>query len=183
MVRILPGFVLIVLFLAPAALAQQSATYRVVEQSFNAGGHPEAGAAPSSVTFSIPVDAIGEAVSGGETLTSATYSMEAGFTSALRPPAEVGGLRLLDHETLVWAPEGPLARYNLYRDLLGQLAGLGYGTCEQIGLAGESASDPDDPPSGEGYFYLVTAANLLGDEGSKGYDSEGAERGNASPCP
>jgi hypothetical protein len=183
MVRFLSVAVISFLFAPLPALAQQSANYRIVEQSFNAGGHPEGGTSPASATFSIRVDAIGDAVDGGETLTSATYSMDGSFTSGLRPPAEVGALRMVDHETLVWAPEGPLASYNLYRDLLGQIGGLGYGSCEQHGLSEESATDPDQPPAGEGYFYLVTAENLLGDEGSKGSDSDGADRGNPSPCP
>ncbi len=88
-----------------------------------------------------------------------------------------------DAQTLVWNPERSVGTYNLYRDLLSGLAGLGYGGCEQQELTGETATDSDAVPAGDGFFYLVTAENLLAEEGTKGFLSNATERGNPSPCP
>ena len=42
----------------------------------------------------------------------------------------------------------------------------------------------DDPVvAGACLFYLVTARNRLGEEGTKGYRSPGIERPNDAPCP
>ena len=88
-----------------------------------------------------------------------------------------------DAQTLVWNPERSVGTYNLYRDLLSGLAGLGYGGCEQQELTGEMATDSGAVPAGDGFFYLVTAENLLAEEGTKGFLSNATERGNPSPCP
>jgi hypothetical protein len=63
------------------------------------------------------------------------------------------------------------------------LPALGYGACLQSGLAGESATDAAPPSAGQGYFYLVTARNTLGEIGTKGYAKSGVERANLAPCP
>ena len=36
---------------------------------------------------------------------------------------------------------------------------------------------------GDVLFYLVTSRNRLGEEGPKGFDHLGVERGNPVPCP
>jgi len=85
----------------------------------------------------------------------------------------VRGLRFTDHQTLVWDPERSIGTYSLYRGLLDSLAG--YGDCEQQDLEGETTEDSSPPPTGAGYFYLVTASNRLDDEGTLGWDSAGAQ--------
>jgi hypothetical protein len=45
-----------------------------------------------------------------------------------------------------------------------------------------TATDPASPPPDSIYFYLVTAENRLGEEGTKGYSSSGVER-HGSDCP
>jgi hypothetical protein len=109
--------------------------------------------------------------------------MDSGFPLTYPPPGEVRGLRFLDSETLVWNPEKSVGVYNLYRDLIGSLSGLGYGSCKEQDLASETATDSDPLPTDNGYFYLVTAENRLTEEGTKGFDGYGAERPNPSPCP
>jgi len=84
--------------------------------------------------------------------------------------------------SLVSIGEGLAGAYNLYRDTLGSLSGLGYGACERQGLATNSATDSDAPASGGGFFYLVTAKNPLREEGTKGSDSDGLER-TGTACP
>jgi hypothetical protein len=174
---------IVLVALSGPALAQSSAGYILEEHVFNAGGHPEAGTVLTSASYRMSLDALGDAVLGTG-LGSASYHMDGGFGSAYPPPGEVTGLLLLDDdETLVWDPERSVGVYHLYRDLLSALSGLGYGQCEQYGIATETATDSDTPSASTGYFYLVTAENRLAEEGTKGWDSSDDERLNPSPCP
>ncbi len=61
----------------------------------------------------------------------------------------------------------------------------GYGLCEQPPpvLATETATVTDLPGTGDARFFLVTARNRLAEEGTKGFDHAGVERGNPVPCP
>lgn len=173
---------LLLLVPVPPLLAQTSASYTVTEHTFNAGGHPVDGITMTSPSFRVSLDAIGDAVRG-RALSSASYHLGGGFIGAYPPPGEVRHLRLTDHETLVWHAEGSVGTYHLYRDLLSSLSGLGYGSCAQYDLLTTTAIDSDVPAVDDGYFYLVTAENRLGEEGTKGWDSSGAERPNPAPCP
>ena len=83
--------------------------------------------------------------------------------------------------TLVWDPERSVGTYNLYRDLLSVLPGS-FGECLQSSITGETATELDTPPTGQGWFYLITAKNRLGEEGT-GTERSGAQRPNSSPCP
>ena len=128
------------------------------------------------------IDAIGSAVGGGQ-LSSSAFQLDVGFTAAYRPPLEVLGLIFDDADTLVWLVEAAAADYTLYRGLMSGIAALGYGSCETTDIPSTTVNDPDIPPSSDGYFYLVTSNNRLNEEGTKGFDSDGAERPNPSPCP
>jgi hypothetical protein len=170
------------LLLAWPAWAQQSASYRLSDQVFNAGGHPADAAVPSSASYRITVDAIGEApvVTG---MASAAYKMSGGFAGAYLPPREVAAecdgdpqatcLRFTDKQTLVWPPQRSDGSYNLYRE----------DACAATDLPDEVASFPETPLSGQLYKLLVTAENRLGEEGPRGYDSSGHQRPNPTPCP
>jgi hypothetical protein len=172
-----------VLIAAVPAAAQTSTNYRLTEQVFNAGGHPSDGIVLSSASFRVTLDAIGESVVGTG-LSSASFEMDGSFGAAYPPPGEVLNLRFTDATTLVWDSEKSVGVYNLYRDWLTTLSGLGYGNCEQQDLTDETATDTDTPkPAGRGFFYLVTAENRLNEEGTKGQDSSASERPNPSPCP
>ena len=168
-------------FAPTAALAQQSASFKLESAAFNAGGHPSGGSALASPSFHINLDALGEgAVSVG--LSSATFHMDGSFVSTYRPPGEVLGLRFVTKETVQWSPERAAGEYEIYRALISTLPG-GFGTCFAAHLMTNTAAAASNPSSGQGYFYLVTARNRLGEEGTKGYRSNGMERPNAAPCP
>jgi len=169
------------LLLAGPALAQESASFKLEEHVFNAGGHPEAGGALTSASFKISLDSIGEEVMAAS-LTSASFHMGGGFGTVYPPPGEVTGLRFTDKTTLVWDPEKSVGIYNLYRDLISNLAGLGFGNCQQQDLAAATATDADAVPLNDGFSYLATAENRLDEEGTKGFQSNGTQRlGTACP--
>jgi hypothetical protein len=172
----------LVLVFSSSVSAQTSGSYRLEERTFNAGGRPSGGLVASSASFRISLDAIGDSVGGG-LLNGASYRMEGGFGAAYPPPGQVSGLIFAGKTELLWNAEGSGGEYNLYRGLLGTLSGLGYGDCEQPGLTDETTVDTDLPPVSDGYLYLVTAENRLGEEGPKGRDSDGVVRPNPAPCP
>ncbi len=170
-----------VILLCGTAMAQQSASFRLTEYTFNAGGHPLDGAQPSSAAFRITLDAIGTPV-GAVSPSSASFRTSSGFLSAYLPPFELSGLVFTDHQTLRWNAEANSLSYNLYRDSLGMLSGMGFGDCHESDLASTTATDGDPVPAGGGFFYLVTGRNRVQEDGSKGLGSDGTEReGNVCP--
>jgi hypothetical protein len=177
------GVCLAGLLFALPAMTQQSTSYRLSDHAFNGGGRPVAGVVASSSSYRITLDAIGDAVAQ-RGLSGASFVIDAGFAACYPPPGEVLRLKFLDPITLSWDPEGSAGDYNLYRDLMSDLAGLGYGDCEaqEIGDSTTTVNDSNELGPGEGYFYLVTAENRLDEEGTKGRDSGGTERQGAI-CP
>jgi len=174
--------VLACLSLLGVVRAQQSTSFRLQEHTFNNGGHPSAGTTLSSPSFRLSMDALGEAISAVG-LGNGLHNMDACFVSTYAPPGEVAHVRFDDAITLRWDAERSVGRYDLYRDTLSTLSGLGYGACFQAALIGATTTDGMSPAAGQGFFYLVTAENRLGEEGTKGFDSLGTERPNAAPCP
>jgi hypothetical protein len=174
--------IIVMMLAAWPALAQTSTSFKVEEHVFNAGGHPSDGDVMASTGFRITLDAIGESV-GGSGLNSASFRMDGGFGVAYSPPGEIQGLGFTDHETLTWNREKSAGVYNLYRDQISNLSGLGSGSCEQNDLPGETATDFSVPAQNTGYFYLVTVENRIGEEGTKGSDSADNVRPNLSACP
>ena len=168
----------LVLLLASPLLAQESDSYRLTDYSFGAGGE----LILESPSFTVTLASIGAgAVETAQS--SASYRLDTSFVASYPPPGEVVGLRFVDGETLAWDPEPSVGDYGLYRDLLSNLMALGYGNCEEHSIVETTTIDSDEPPSGDGYFYLVTAENMLDEEGTKGYHSDWDERPNDSPCP
>lgn len=166
---------------APAPTpAQQSASYRVKEHVFNAGGHPTDGGVLSSGSYRIRLDAVGEAALGPG-MSSALYRSDAGFGSAYPPPGEVADLRAPSKQTWSWRAVTAAGRYNLYRGLLSSLSGLSYGTCLQQDIVGTTATDAAVPSPSSGWFYLVTVKNRLEEEGTKGHGALGERGGSACP--
>jgi hypothetical protein len=166
---------------AAPARAQQSPGYDMREHVFNAGGHPEAGTAMASAGFRITLDAIGGLTAMPATA-SASFQMNAGFVSGYPPPSEVTSVRFgPDGVSLAWDPDPGAGTYQVYRDSLSALHGGGTGVCYQQNLMSPGTTDPHPPASG--FFYLVTSRNRLGEEGTKGFASSGAERLNTLPCP
>jgi hypothetical protein len=164
------------------ALAQTSASYHLNEHIFNAGGQPANGTVSTSASFHLKLDAIGDAAVVSA-MTSASFHSSGGFVGDYPPPGEVSGLTFTSLSSMVWNPEKSVGYYELYRDSLTSLSSGGTGTCFLSALTTESASDETVPWLGDGRVYLVTARNLLTEEGTKGYRSSGAQRPNPLPCP
>lgn len=161
-------------------MAQSSASHRVEGGALNAGGRPQGGAVAQSVGHRLTLDTLGGIVRAESV--SASWRVGSAFPLRYRPPGEALSLRFIDDDTLAWLPERSAGRYNLYRDLLTQLGPASFGLCLQLSLPSPTAEDPALPPSGAGYFYLVTAKNRLGEEGTLGSGSTGS-RGNTNACP
>jgi hypothetical protein len=164
-----------------AAMAQTSASFKIVESSFAAGGHPSAGAVPASAGFRVSLGVLGDPFEG-RTATGASIRVGGGFPAAYPPPGEVRGLTALDKVTLSWNAEPSAGNYQVYRDELTALPGSGYGLCLQQNLPGTTLIDAEIPSRGRGFFYLVTVENRLGEEGTKGFDRKGIER-TGTVCP
>jgi hypothetical protein len=163
------------------APGQTSTSYKLTESTLNAGGDPQNSSYAASASYRIKLDAIGEALIAVG-LYSASFHLDAGFVEAYPPPKEILNLRWTSQTALAWDPELSVGSYDLYRDLLSTLPG-GFGACFQAGIGGETWTDATIPSVGSGLFYLVTARNRLAEEGTKGHQSNGAERPNPSPCP
>lgn len=174
------AIVCLLLAALPAA-AQQSPSFKLTDAVFNAGGHPSNGTVLTSANFKLSLDSIGEGIAGTG-LGSTSFAMDASFGACYPPAGEVVDLRFADPTTLVWSPEKSTGAYNLYRDLLSDLAGGGYGSCLQQDLPDETTTDTDPVPLDDGFFYLATAVNRLGEEGTKGSDSGGTPRA-GGVCP
>ena len=174
--------VLIATFAVPTSLGQTSASYSLEEATLNAGGRPQNSSSPSSASYGISAEAIGDfVVSRG--LSSASYVSDASFLVAYPSPREVLGLDIAaDKQTVTWQPEPSVGRYNVYRGALTGISGLTYGDCLQQDLATETTSDTDLPPLADGFYYIVTAENRLHEEGTKGDRSDGIER-QGTACP
>jgi hypothetical protein len=169
--------------LAPAPCsAQASASYKLTELTSNNGGDPNQAVVPASASHRITLDAVGDGILGSG-LSSTSHHLDGGFVSFYPPPGEVNGLLFTNNKTLVWSPDRTAGRYEIYRDLISALAAGGTGACFAPDLAGETATDSSVPVAGAGFFYLVTARNRLGEEGTKGFRSGGSERPNPLPCP
>lgn len=166
---------------APAS-AQQSASYKLEEFSFNSGGHPDGGVTPASASFMLTLGATGDAVAMMSPA-SASFDVGGGLVASYPPPGEVLGVRFDDEGTLSWDPAGAAGVYNLYRGAVTAPWDPAFGTCVQVGLPSVTAPFAETPPPGEILFVLVTAENLLSEEGTKGAGSGGATRPNLSPCP
>jgi hypothetical protein len=169
-------------FVASPALSQTSANFKLQEHVINAGGNPNGGSALVSSSFRIQLDSIGESVTGPG-LASASWLVDAGFSSAYPPPGEVTGLRFgPGRVTLLWDLERSIGTYDLYRGMVPAFL-PNYGVCSQSGMTAETVTDTVVPAAGGSLYYLVTARNRLSEEGTKGFASSGAERPNGSPCP
>jgi len=164
------------------ALAQQSASYELTETTVNNGGRPINGVYASSASHRITFDALGDGVLGGG-MASASFHAEGGFVSGYPPPGEVLGQAFTDSQTQIWLPDKAVGVYEAYRGTLASLQAGGTGICLGWGLTSETLMDASLPASKDGYFYLVTARNLLGEEGTMGYRSSGVERPNPMLCP
>lgn len=173
-------FVLVLVALAPAR-AQTSTSFKLTESTLNSGGDPQNGSSASSASFRIRLDAIGDAlVLVGSA--SPSFRTDTGFVGRYLPPREVPAIYFPNKTTMTWDPEPSVGAYEVYRGTVSTLPGA-FGSCFASGLTSETAADSTTPTAGSGWFYLVTARNRIGEEGTKGYQSNGTERSNTAPCP
>lgn len=156
-------------------------SFTLEESTINGGGAPTGGAQLSSASFRLSPASIGDAVQAGR-IASASWVLDGGFSAGYAAPGEVRRLRLPNDDTLTWIASPAAGTYNLYRDTVSSLDGLGFGQCTQQSLTNTTATDTDPVPQGDAYFYLVTVVNRLGDEGTKGFSSDESERAGAA-CP
>ncbi len=164
-----------------AATGQESAGYNLEEHTVNAAGHPDADTVMTSAGYRITLDSVGDAIASVG-LASPSFQMAGGFAAGYPPAGEVTGLFFrLDATTLTWNVDPAADTYEVYRDVLSALPGGQNGLCLQGGVTVTSTTDPATP--GTGWFYLVTSRNRLGEEGTKGFASNGTERANPGPCP
>jgi len=178
------GFALALALVASVASvpAQQSASYKLDEHVFNAGGNPAGGVILTSAGFRMTLDSLGETLEP-RGLSGASYQVLGGFVTGFPPPGEVTGLDFTDETNLVWDTEPSAGVYNLYRDSLGVISGPGFGACFQPGLPGTGTTDTEPiPMPASGFFYLVTVENSLHQEGTKGFQTGGIPR-LGSTCP
>lgn len=163
------------------ALAQSSGSFQVSESEFNHGGRPEQGSIATSFSFRITLDTLGASFATAS-LSGSSRSVSHGWASTYGPPSEVEDVQFVASDTLDWIGEATAYDYQLYRDTLSNLSGLGYGECVQTGITSSTTTDTELPAAGNGFFYLVTAQNRLGEKGAKGKQSNGSTRGGAV-CP
>jgi hypothetical protein len=167
------------LALSMGALAQTSTSYQNKEHVINSGGNP----APvlASTNYRITLSSIGDGLSGSA-MSSAGYQVDGGFVPPYPPPGEVLNLLFTGKTSFGWKPEASVGTYSVYRGFVSGLP-AGYGTCLASGLAVTQATDATVPTAGQCFFYLVTAENLLAEEGTMGKKSDGTTRPNTAPCP
>lgn len=108
---------------------------------------------------------------------------------------EITNLSVAPGGVLDWDPGATgSTTYNLYRGLLSELwtscatdcvytqnLGAVPEATQQCGLATPGFTDTDVPPTGDGYFYLVSAEDTV--EGILGFTRGGTVRDNDNPCP
>jgi len=162
-------------------MAQSSASYKIESAVFNAGGNP----APvlTSTSYKVTLDAIGDSVAATG-MSSPSYNLGSGFIPEYPPPNEVQGDKFSDKTTLTWLPDPSVGSYDVYKGTAPSFT-PGFGSCLASGLTTEQCllSPSDVPAAGQCFYYLITAKSTLAEEGTKGYQSSGTERGNSSPCP
>jgi subtilisin family serine protease len=95
----------------------------------------------------------------------------------------------VDPQQVRWQQESGFDAFDLYRGDLRDLvdtdhdgAAEDYGSCFAENLAAPAFNDPEAPPPGSGFFYLVTGRSAAGIESDLGRASSGAPRPNRHDC-
>ena len=115
-------------------------------------------------------------------LVGSLFSMDVTLAHAFPPPGEVRGVGFSDTETIFWSAERSVGSYRLYRGSA-EFLPFETGRCLYGALPVATATDELIPEEGGLYFYLVTARNLLEEEGRVGFDGAGDPRIVPEACP
>ena len=88
---------------------------------------------------------------------------------------------------MVWVVSGEpnASEYHVYRGAISDLWYPYFGTCRDDSGADrteQTLTDTEQPPQHAGFFYLITAKDSGGSEGTLGL-AHCAERSNFTPCP
>ena len=175
--RALLAYALIASAGSAAHAGSRSASFNLSDATLDGGARPAA-----SSSFKITNPSIGSGLESA-VYASASFHMDSGFAASYLPPAEIAGLRWSNLTTLEWNADRSIGSYALYRNRLNTLAAANGGDCLVSGLSSETSLDSELPGAGNGYFYLVTARNRLGEERTRGYGSDGLERLGGAACP
>ena len=84
---------------------------------------------------------------------------------------------------LTWSFDPDAESYSITRGALSDLAAGLYGSCWAEGISGASHDDPDPPPPGDGFLYLVQPVTSACGAGSLGLNTWGRERFDSGACP
>jgi hypothetical protein len=105
-------------------------------------------------------------------------------TNGALAPGEVMNLRWTTKTAIAWDAVTDASQYHAYRDALANRSYAIFGTCADgvIPISGTTATETAIPSAGQGYYYVFTAEDGSGNEGTMGY-ATGAERSDFSPCP
>lgn len=87
-------------------MAQQSASYKITEQSINNGGDPQGGTPPASLNFKVSMDAIGYDVAGGPLSSASFIVIPGGIPGVNNLPAAVDDAYSTPRNTTLTVP-GP----------------------------------------------------------------------------
>jgi len=166
------------------ARAQSSASHQVEGATLNAGGRPSGGMIAQSPSHRITLDVVGADLPGVDA-SSAGFRLTGGFGGTYAPPSEVQAAAFTGGgptPALTWAPMPAAGVYDVYRGATGTLPGA-FGSCLAANVTTTSYTDFAAPASRAGFFYLVTGENRLGEEGTKGSQSNGPPRTSSPACP
>ena len=100
-------------------------------------------------------------------------------------PDDAGPVNFPEPDRLVWPALPNAARYHVYRDLVQNIGYAHFGTCVDSldpNPLDTEFEDPDAPPAGGAWGYVITAESASGREGTMGY-ATCTERSNFAPCP
>lgn len=87
-----------------------------------------------------------------------------GSAASAQVPPELQNLHIgTDKRTLTWDFEAGATTHNLYRGYLSRLSSSFLGTTLEAGIVGTTFVDLVNPVEGQGFFYIVTGANALGE--------------------
>ena len=101
---------------------------------------------------------------------------------AAAPPGEVTGVQIGSSSQLSWTAVAGTTDYNVYRGLVSWLVRGDGAACLGDEIAATSFTSLADPPSGEAFFYLVTAESDAGGEGTAGTGTGGTARPRRGTC-